>query len=189
MAEKLYYAKIEHTQHSIDELYKTQYYAFEKHKLLIQVGIGFALLVLALTTEMMTWLKALLLMAGALLIAFKDLSAQVRSGDAVEARGGALPVMHYGFCKTYFTVSGEGEMKIPYKKIARLVYDEQYLYLFMSKNSVCMLERSSVEPGEALDLMKFLMEKTDLKWKKEKSLLSMNLWDLRDMMKERRAKK
>ena len=69
-------------------------------------------------------------------------------------------------------------MRIPYKKLTRLVEDAEYLYLFLAENSLCMVERSGVEPEGDAALMEFLSEKTGLAWQREKSLLSLNLWDL-----------
>lgn len=80
-------------------------------------------------------------------------------------------------------------MNIPYKKFTRLVEDEEYLYLFLDKDSVCMLPRSSVEPQPAEDFMKFVEGKTGLSWRREKSLLSLNLWDLRQLWRDIRGKK
>jgi hypothetical protein len=36
--------------------------------------------------------------------------------------------------------------------------------------------------------MKFISIKTGLQWRKEKSFLAMNFWDLRQMLKDRKEK-
>ena len=79
-------------------------------------------------------------------------------------------------------------MDIPYGKFTRLVEDRQYLYLFVSRNSVCMLERDSVRPDDIMAFAKFLEEKTGLGWRAEKSFLSMSLYDLRQTLRDMRGK-
>ena len=49
--------------------------------------------------------------------------------------------------------------------------------------------RLSGEPQPAEDFMKFVEGKTGLSWRREKSLLSLNLWDLRQLWRDIRGKK
>ena len=79
-------------------------------------------------------------------------------------------------------------MDIPYKKITRLVEDKQYLYLFLSRNSVCMMEKDSVKPADIMAFAQFMEEKTGLKWRAEKPFLNMSIYDLRQTLKDMRGK-
>lgn len=190
MAERwLYRGKIEHTAKTVELLYRTTYYAYSKARMLIRLGIGAALVIVSVAVALPMWARALLMLLGAWLMASKDFPSQIRADRVMEARGGSLPGMEYEFYNGKVHLSGEGSMDIPYKRFSRLVEDESYLYLFISKDSVCMLERASVEPQPAEELMKFLEGKTGLKWRREKSLLSMNLWDLRQIIRDIRESK
>jgi len=106
----------------------------------------------------------------------------------LEVRKAELPSMQYEFHKDAMKISGEGSMSIPYKKIARLAEDPEYLYVFMGKDSVCMIERSSVKPDSDA-LQEFLAKKTGLDWLNEKSLLTVNLADVILMFRNRKDKK
>ena len=96
--------------------------------------------------------------------------------------------MSYGFGPDKVHLSGEGSMDIPYKKFTRLVEDRQYLYLFVSRSSVCMMEKDSVKPDDIMAFAKFLEGKTGLKWQAEKSFLSMSIYDLRRAFQDMRRK-
>ena len=80
-------------------------------------------------------------------------------------------------------------MNIKYNKLTRLVQDENYLYLFLAKDSMCMLERDSLRPADPEGFMAFLAEKTGLAWRREKSILSMNLWDVKQLIKDHKERK
>jgi hypothetical protein len=188
MADYRYSAKIDHTEKTIELLYKTQYYAYSKLRILARLLIGLAMVVVALMVDIPTWGKGLLLLFGAWLLASKDFPAQTKADKALQERKAALPSMSYQFFGDRVLLSGEGSMNIPYKKFARLAEDKEYLYIFMSKDSVCMIDRATIKPQPDQDFMKFISDKTGLQWRREKSFLAMNFWDLRQMLKDRKEK-
>ena len=179
MAACLYKGKIDHTERSIERLFKTQLYAYKKLYSLVRMGIGLAFILMAAFLAFPIWLKAILLLAGAWLTVSRDFPAQIQADRALSARHGILPRNTYRFFGDHLSMDGEGKMNIPYEKISRLVYDETYFYLFLSKDSVCMMERDSLEKADPEAFMKFIEEKTHLTWGQEKSFLFMNLQDIR----------
>ena len=189
MADYLYRAKIAHTEKTVEQLYKMQYYVYEKPRMILRALIGFGLVVAAVVSGLPTWGKALLLLLGAWLLVSRDFPAAVRADRALSERKAKLPDMSYGFGPDKVHLSGEGSMDLPYKKFTRLVEDAQYLYLFVSRNSVCMMEKDSVKPDDIMAFAKFMEEKTGLKWRAEKSFLSMSIYDLRQAFKDMRGKK
>lgn len=189
MADRRFHGGIKHTEHTVEQLYKTQYCAYEKPRILIRLGIGLALAVVALTAAIPTWARAILLLLGCWFMASKDFPSQIRADRAMQARKAALPDMEYDFYEDHVYVTGEGSMNIKYKKFTRLVQDEKYLYLFLAKDSMCMLERESLRPADAEKFMAFIEEKTGLTWRREKSILSMNLWDVKQLIKDHKEKK
>lgn len=185
MAERVRYrGRIDHTEKTIQLLYKTEYYAYEKAPMLVRLGIGVAMVIAAIVVTLPMWVRGILMLIGAWLMASRDFPSMMRADQALEARHGSLPSMHYEFYSDRVALSGEGSMSIPYKKFTRLAEDEAYLYLFLAKNSVCMVDRATLSPGPAEDFMKFIEQKTGLKWRREKSILAMNLWDLRQFIRD-----
>ena len=79
-------------------------------------------------------------------------------------------------------------MDIPYRDFTRLVEDRQFLYLFVTRNSICMMEKDSLKPSDIMAFAKFMEEKTGLKWRAEKSFLSMSIYDIRQTLKDMREK-
>ena len=188
MANAKFKAKIDHTEKTIEELFRTEYYTYEKSTILLRLGIGVAAAVVGIVVVMPIWCRGILLLIAGWLIAAKDFPSQVRADKAVQDRNGILPKMSYEFYEGYVTVSGEGSMNIQYKKFKRLVKDANYLYMFISKDSVCMLERESVKPKSDAELMDFVAQKTGQEWKSEKSFLLLNIYDIRDMFRDRKAR-
>lgn len=183
-----YYGKIEHTEQTINALYRAQYHAYEKPQMLVWMAVGFGMVLLAAFANFPVWAKGILLLIGAWLLISMDFPSQVRADRAVEARRGNLPKMEYEFHKDAIKVSGEGSMSIAYKKIVRLAEDKNYLYLFMGKDSICMIDRNTIQPKSADEFKAFLGKKTGLDWQNEKSLLALNLADVILMFRGRKKK-
>jgi len=188
MTDYLFFGKIDHNEQTIEELFKCQYYTYKKGKIITRLATGFVMVLLAVVLDLPMWGKGLLLLFGSWFLVSKSFRAQIRADRAMEARHGSLPQMQYKFYEDGFRVTGEGSAELKYGKIDRLVEDKQYLYVFMGPDSVCMIERESVKPQNAEELMKFLSDKTHLEWKKDKTILAMNLWDVVALFKERNGK-
>ena len=188
MAEICYRATITHTEKTVEQLYKMQYYVYEKPRMLLRMLVGFGLVLTAVVTGFPNWAKALLLLAGAWLLVSRDFPAAVRADRVLSERRARLPNMHYSFGPEAVHLTGEGSMDIPYGKFTRLAEDRQYLYLFVNRNSVCMMEKDSVKPADIMAFAKFMEEKTGLKWRAEKPFLSMSIYDLRQALRDMRGK-
>ena len=171
-------AKIEHTEKTIESLYRAQYHAYEKPQMLVWMAVGFVLIFVAAFSSFPTWAKAILLLIGAWTVVSLDFPALVRADRAFEARHGSLPKMEYEFHKDQMKISGEGSMSIPYKKIEKLTEDKYFLYIIISKDSICMIDKSTVRPQSDKELKEYLASKTHLDWLNEKSFLMMNLADI-----------
>ena len=182
-----YSGKIEHTEKSIELLFKTEYYTFETMRMLVRMAFGFGLIVLALTVSMYMWLRAILMLIGCWLVVSKDFPSAARADRVIDARRGALPTMSYDFYEDHVRLSGEGSMNLSYGKFSRLIEDDGYFYLFISKDSVCMVDRATLSPHREEEFKKFIEKKTNLNWKRQKSLLSMNLQDLLQAVRDRKG--
>ena len=181
-------ASITHTEKTILRLYRTQYYAYSKGKLLVRAAIGMALILAGVLAAAPTWLRAVLMLIGTWFVVSGDFPAQLRADRALQERKAALPAMRYEFYEDHLFLSGEGSMNLPYKRLSRLAMDRDFLYLFETRDSVCMLERASLRPADDTAFMKFIEEKTGLFWRRESSLLSIGLADLILMFRDRNHK-
>lgn len=187
-APKLYEAKIEHTEDTIRTMYVTEHQTYHQSSIMARIGIGLAMILAAFMIDIPYVAKVLLLALGCWLLVSRDFSSINRAEDVIEKRHGSFPVMEYAFYHKDMVLSGEGKMHLKYDSIQRLIEDKDYLYLFQGKNSVCMLEKSSVQPNNLEEFMQFIAEKTGLAWRQNKSLLSMNLADVLQLLKDRRRR-
>lgn len=178
---------VQHTEETLQRLFKTEYRTYHQLRILSQLAVGFALAALALTVEMSRPLQAVLLLAGCLIMVSGDLPASLRADKAVDDRKGKLPKNVCVFYANSMELSGEGTMRLEYGKFQRLVEDDRYLYLFLGRRSVCMVDKSAVEGGSAEELKEFVAQRTGLTWRRGRSFLSMNLADLRQAIRDHRS--
>ncbi|MBQ6773833.1 MAG: YcxB family protein [Synergistaceae bacterium] len=179
-----YTALINHNEKTINRLYKTQYYTFDKTRIILRFVTGLALIIICVASSMPMWIKALLLLIGAWLVSSPDFPAQVMADKVLSTRKNNLPVMNYEFHEDYITLSGEGSMNIEYKRFKILLEDSEYYYMFMNKDSACMIDKGTLTPHELDKFAAFIETKTGLTFRHEKSLLAMNLQDLRKIFHE-----
>jgi hypothetical protein len=177
---------VQHTEETIQRLYQTQYYTYETMRMLSRMGIGAILVVSPFLLQLPMAVRAIMLMLGCWLLVSRDFPPSLRADRALEARKGALPLNVCTFFEDCVELEGEGSMKIPYPKFQRLVEDDSYLYLFLGKNSLCMVEKDTVSGGTEEELKAFVAKHTGLSWGKNRSLLSMNLMDLHRAWKDRK---
>lgn len=187
MASATYTAKIEHTEKTIEQLYRARYHNYEKGRMAVRFVIAIAAIFAAAFIELHIVLRGLLLLVGAWFLVSMDFPAAMQADEALEKRKAELPVMKYDFHPDRVCVSGEGSMTITYKKFQKIAYDREYLYLFVSANSICMIDRRTIRPKEDdLGLMKLIADKTGLSWQQEKSMIFFNFYDIKEMFNERK---
>lgn len=189
MASYQFQGKIEHTEKTIAALYRAQYHAYEKPQMIIWMAVGFVMIAIAAFSSLPTWAKALLLLIGAWMVVSMDFPSMVRADRAVTARHGSLPKMEYEFHKDQMKISGEGSMSISYKKIERLAEDKYYFYIFTGKESICMIDRSTIKPKSDKEFKEYMTNKTKLYWSNEKSILALNLADVIMVFRNRKTTK
>lgn len=180
---------IQHTEDTLQRLFKTEYRTYHQPRILAQLAIGFVMAALALTVEMDRILQAVLLLVGCLLMIGRDFPASVRADKAVDDRRGSLPENVCSFFGGSLELSGEGRMRLKYDRFQRLVEDNEYLYLFLGSRSVCMIDKATIKGGSAEELKAFVAERTGLTWRRNRSFFTMNLTDLRQMIRDRRIRR
>lgn len=186
MANLHYTAEISHNEKTIEKMFVAQYYSYEQLRMYLRFVLGIVLAAVAVLANIPMWLRALLLLFGGWLISSADFPAQIRADRVVETRKGIFPVMKYDFYEDRMSISGEGSMTAKYNRFQKLVEDRDYLYMFMAKDSVCMLDKSSLKGVSLEDFKSFVSEKTGVKWKYKKSMLAFNLYDIKDMLRQKK---
>ena len=91
----------------------------------------------------------------------------------------ALPILEEGGIRK----------KLRYDKLDRIVQDRRYLYLFFGPESVVMVDRSTIQPGTAEDVMQLVSERTGKQWEAPFSLLTFSLRDILRIWDNRKAGK
>lgn len=183
-----YKASIEHSAETIEKLYVTQYHTYEKYMILAKTIFAFGILIAGFLTDIPTWARALIIFIGTLVIATRDLRPQLKADKVKEVRSNSFPDMEYEFFKDNFRLSGEGQMSMNYKKLTRLVHDKGYFYLFISPESVCMIDKSTVKPYHCDKFMEFISERTGLSWELEKSFMFYSIYDIIKIFKDRKQR-
>lgn len=188
MAEKIRFSgSVRHTEDTIRLLYKTEYYTYDQMKILLRMALGCVLAAAAFLTSVHGALRILMIMVGCWLLVSKDFPAVMRAERSLEARKSLLPTNTCTFFDSGMDLDGEGHMRLKYDRFQRLVEDEGYLYLFLGRRSVCMIDKETVKPGTPEELKAYVAERTGLAWTKNQTLLWMNLADLRRALRDWRS--
>jgi len=186
---QLFEGEIVHTEKTLLQLFKTEYETYERKKIFAWMGVGALMIVLAILVEMALPLRIILLLIACWLLVSSDFPAEMRADKVVETRRGNLPRMHYEFYEKDMKLEGEGSMRMKYDKFQRLIEDSGYLYLFEAKNSVCMIDKDSIQGGSVDQFKEFMEKRTGLEWRRCKSILSLNLTDIIQSARDRKARR
>ena len=172
-----YQAKMRHNKATIQKLVQTQYDTFQFHKKLIHVGIAFGLILYGLYADQSMYTPMIALFVGCVLLANINVIPKSQAKQVLQMMGDNFPKSDYYFRDTDFTFNKEAD-PIPYSSIIRLVQDRQYLYLYVSKQSAYMVDKSTVTGSSEMDLTDFLAIETGLKWTRPGNLLTFSIKDL-----------
>ena len=174
----IYKAEIQHNEKTVQNLYRTQYYAYEKMRIFIRFLIGLAMIIAAVSVSMPVWGKCILLLIGAWIVVSPDFPAQVRSDKVIQIRKGNFPHIKYEFYDDKMKISDKKSENILYKDLTKLINDKKYFYLFITKNSVCMIDKETFFNQDTENFVKFIENKTGMKFHTQKSVFALNLQDL-----------
>ena len=189
MAEKIE-GRIDHTEDSIQALFQTRYHTYCIGRVLAAAAAGIALVAAGLFAPLPQVAQAVVMLAGCLLFVGRDAPAILQAVRAIDARKGALPAAVCVFDADGMTLRESGaEKTLPYAGVERLVQDRQYLYLFLSAQSVIMVDREKVTPDGAEALMRLVEQRTGKAWEARLSLLTLSLRDLLRLRQSRRARR
>ena len=144
MAEKIrFIGRIQHTEDTIQRLFKTEYFTYSKRRILARMLVGAAMVVTGLLYQRNRIVQVILLMIGCWLLFSRDFPASVQADRTLEKRKGRL-----------------------------------------------MIDKETIERGSVEELKEFVEKHTGLTWRaKSKSLLQMNLYDVWQMLQDKRRRR
>lgn len=175
-----YTAKMKHNAGTIERLVLMQYNTFQTRNKLLRVFLAMAMLVYGVYMsgrQMVT--PYLCLFLGCVLLAGMNVRPRSSAKKLIAQMGGRFPSSDYCFSESSF-LDGAGASPVPYAKLIRLIDDRAYLYLYVSRQSAYMIDRSTVKGPDGPDGFKeFLAEKTGLKWSRSTNFWTFSIRDLR----------
>lgn len=176
-------ASMHHTRETITRLSRTQYNTFSFGSKLLQLLCGLILIFIGLQGG--TALTSVLcLFAGCWLCVNTDVRAKLRASRICESLHGQYPATQYTFKEKEFLLDSDTKNSLAYSRLIRLIEDNQYLYLYISKTSAYMIDKSTVRPN--VDVLKeLLVRSTGLRWCRPTSLFNFSLRTLRAGKKKR----
>ena len=185
-----YQGRIDHTEDSIQALFQAQYNTYRLGWVVLTAAAGVALVAAGLFAPVGHLAQGLLILAGCMLFVGRDFPAIVRAEKVIEARGGRLPAASVTFCAGHMELEEGGmKKKLRYDQLDRILQDRKFLYLFFGPDSAVMVERASVTPGSAQDVMDLVAGRSGKQWEAPFSLLTFNIRDLVRIWDNRKAGK
>ena len=185
-----YQGRIDHTEDSIQALFQAQYNTYRLGWVVLTAAAGVALAAAGLFAPVGHLAQGLLILAGCMLFVGRDFPAIVRAEKVIEARGGRLPAASVTFCAGHMELEEGGmKKKLRYDQLDRILQDRKFLYLFFGPDSAVMVERASVTPGSAQDVMDLVAGRSGKQWEAPFSLLTFNIRDLVRIWDNRKAGK
>jgi len=170
---KRYTAFIRHSYDTILRMCKTQYGINNFRNRLIIIVIG-TLLAIVGVPIIGSLIGLLMVMIGCFMITSVDMPARMQADELKKALGGKYPRNNYEFYDGHFVVIAQNQDIINYDRLIRLVEDEMYCYLWISKGASYMIEKYSL--GKEVDAFKAFMEKqTGKEWERPQKLTGVNL--------------
>ena len=169
-------------------MFQAEYYSYERLKIFLRAGLGLLLLLAAFFFVKITAVRGVLMLIGCWFMVSTDFPGRMRAEQLIESRKGQESRVRYQFTGDAVLIDQTG-MSISYEKIDRMLVDNRCFYLFESRQNAVMVPRGIWPEEKQQRFVDFLSEKTGKEWKQSKSMLSMNLRELLDMIHDRRVEK
>lgn len=169
-------------------MFRAEYYSYERLKILFRAGLGLLLLLLAFFFVKITAVKGVLMLIGCWFMVSTDFPSRMRAEQLIESRKGQTSKVRYQFTGDSVLIDQTGR-SLPYDKIDRMLVDKRCFYLFESRQNAVMVPRGIWAEEKQQRFVDFLSEKTGKEWKQNRSMLSMNLRELLDMIHDRHVEK
>lgn len=189
----LYSAEIKHNKSSLISLFVTEFRIYEKRTILFRLLLGAIIVISAILFDLVTPIKGIMIAVGAWFISSTDFPARLRADENIRKFGNEYPKFKYEFKGSNFTVAEKKSMNIDYSKVEHLAMDKKYIYIFMGRSNAIMLDKNelksylkNIDKPVPESFETFLKEKTGKNFESTKSLISINLFDLLDILRSKK---
>jgi len=175
-------AKMQHSEKTILRLVETQQKTFQFPRRIAYSLLACLLIIYGIYADKSMLTPYLALFAGCVMVTGLGAGARRQAAKVIRQMNGSFPRSDYSFDGSGFRYYDKGE-PIPYGKLIRLVEDREYLYLYISRQSAYMVDKSTVKGGPD-ELKTFLSERTGLSWERPVSLFNLSI---KTLLQNRRA--
>lgn len=179
MKKKNTYFEAQMTFHddTIRRMFRAEYYTYETAQRLIRFILGAAGVLAALFLDIPTGARVVFLMFGVWMLVAGDFPSKVQAEGVIEKRGGKSSHVSYELDGDGIRIKGGG--CIPYRSLDKLVYDNEYLYLFVNRQNAVMICTDRLKPAKPDELKELVAKESGKSWRRlTTGILEYNLQDL-----------
>lgn len=176
-------ATMTYNDETIRLMFRTEYYTYERMRLLTRMAIALVLLFMAILVELPAAAKVVCLLVGCWLFVARDFPSRIQAERVLAQRNGAASTVKCRLNDRGIEV--EDGSRFDYAQVDRLVRDKDYYYIFQSRQAAVMLARASLVPGNPERFEKFVARMTGKEWKQTRSLLALDRRELRQMIQDK----
>ena len=172
---------------TIRKMFRAEYYTYETIQRLLRFVLGLIGIMVAVFLSIPTPARVVFLMFGVWMLVAGDFPSKVQAEGVISRRGGKSSQVTYRIEQDGVKIKGGAF--IPYRGLDKLVYDEEYLYLFVNRQNAVMIPVKELE-AERLESLKIeIQKKSGGSFKRlTTGVLEYNLKDLLESMDSRKKK-
>lgn len=190
MKEKITYCDIPMTfdDDTIRKMFRAEYYTYETIQRLLRFVLGVIGVMVAVFVSIPTPAKVVFLMFGVWMLVAGDFPSKVQAEGVISKRGGKSSQVRYRLEKDGLRIQGGGSLL--YRNLDKLVYDEEYLYLFVNRQNAVMLPAEKIGAERLESLKEEIQKKSGKMFKRlTTGVLEYNLKDLLESIEDRKTRK
>lgn len=162
---------------TIRRMFRTEYYTYETAQRVLRLILGAAGILAALFLDIHTAARVVFLMFGVWMLVAGDFPSKVQAEGVIEKRGGKSSRVTYQFGSSGIQIMGGGH--IPYQSLDKLIFDDEYLYLFVNRQNAVRFRASALKPADPERLKAEIAEKSGKSWKRlTTGILEYNIRDV-----------
>lgn len=173
---------------TIRKMFRAEYYTYETVQRLLRFVLGLIGIMVAVFSSVPTPVKVICLMFGVWMLVAGDFPSKVQAEGVISRRGGKSSKVNYRVEREGLQIKGGAF--IPYRNLDKLIYDEDYLYLFVNRQNAVMLPVKEIASENLENLKREIEKKSGSGFKRlTTGVLEYNLKDLLELIDNRKNRK
>lgn len=146
---------------TVSSAYRTELYTYGKPLILLRVVAGAVLMLSVLFVHMPLALSLVLMVIGCFLFVSNDFPARMRASRYMKDHQGKPEVRTCRFLDDRIATKEDDKR---YEDIDRLVYDDDYLYIFLSRKDYLTISIRTIVPHDTSELKAMVASKSGKSW-------------------------